>query len=123
MGATSLGTEKDISFTPNTAIEHNNILSPSHVKRKGRPRGLRMQSTVEKVCKKKKCKAARNKACRDGTSVHDSDLGTSTKHPTHEEIHGRDTNNMVSFIVISRFAKLYKVINYFKLCVCQVCDV
>ncbi|XP_027936364.1 protein FAR-RED IMPAIRED RESPONSE 1-like [Vigna unguiculata] len=52
-GATSLGAQKDMSSTPNTAVEHNNILSPVHVKRKGRPRGLRMQSTVEKIGKKK----------------------------------------------------------------------
>ena len=81
-----------------------------------------MQSTVEKIGKKKICKAARNKACRDGISVHHGDLGTSTKQSTGAEMHGRDINNMVSFIVISRFAELYKVINYFKLCNCHVCD-
>jgi len=78
---------------------------------------------LERFAKKKICKAARNKACRDGTSVHHGDLGTSTKQSTDGEMHGRDTNNMVSFIVISRSAELYKVINYFKLCNGQVCDV
>jgi len=53
VGATSLGAQNDMSSTPNTAVEHTNILSPTHVKRKGRPRGLRMPSTVGKVCKKK----------------------------------------------------------------------
>ena len=42
----------------------SNIRSPVHVKRKGRPRTNRLQSTVEKLSKKRKMSAAKNKSQR-----------------------------------------------------------
>ena len=43
----------------------NMVRSPSHVKRKGRSRTNRLQSTVEKVSKKRKCRAASKKSTRN----------------------------------------------------------
>jgi len=51
-GANCLQLDFNISSLPNTIVEQTHLLSPIHVKRKGRPRGSRLQSTVEKVCKK-----------------------------------------------------------------------
>jgi len=49
-----------------SSAHHSNIVrSPIHVKRKGRPRTNRLKSTVEKITKRKKTVAARNKASRN----------------------------------------------------------
>jgi len=43
----------------------NMVRSPIHVKRKGQPRTNRLQSIVEKVSKKRKCRALSNKSTKD----------------------------------------------------------
>jgi len=40
------------------------VLSPIQVKRKGRPRSNRIKSIIEKICKRKRTNAFKNKACR-----------------------------------------------------------
>ena len=48
-----------------TPTMDNMVRSPSHVKRKGRPRTNRLQSTVEKVSKKRKWRTRLNKSIRN----------------------------------------------------------
>jgi len=49
--------------TPSTTNSRT-VLSLIHVKRKGRPCSNRIQSTVEKICKRKRTNAYKNKASR-----------------------------------------------------------
>jgi len=47
-----------------SATNSGMVLSPIHVKRKGRPRSNKLQSTVEKICKRRRTNASKNKASR-----------------------------------------------------------
>jgi len=47
-----------------TVTKCTNVRSPVQVKRKGRPRSNRLQSTIEKLSKRKKTSAAKNKSQR-----------------------------------------------------------
>jgi len=48
-----------------TPTMDNMVRSPSHVKRKGRPRTNKLQSTVKKISKKRKWRATLNKSTRN----------------------------------------------------------
>jgi len=47
-----------------SATNSGMVISPIHVKRKGRPRSNRLQPTVEKICKRRRTNASKNKALR-----------------------------------------------------------